>query len=75
MAGTDQSNTYLLTHDKTSMKKLTAELKRTCHYAPINDIIFPKDCSQLFLTSSANDIRVWNADTKQELLRIQVMGR
>jgi len=38
----------------------------------INDIVFPKDCSELFVTCSDNDIRVWNARSRQELIRIQV---
>ena len=35
-------------------------------------ILFSK--IKVFATVSAPDIRVWNADTRQELLRIQVKG-
>ncbi|ETO21094.1 ubiquitin specific protease 43 [Reticulomyxa filosa] len=38
----------------------------------INDLCFPHDCSQLFVTASTNDIRVWNAKNGNELLRIKV---
>jgi len=48
------------------------ELVGTCHSGPISDVVFPGDCSELFLTSSGSDIRVWNARLRQELLRIQV---
>jgi WD40 repeat protein len=48
------------------------ELRNTCHYERINDIAFPVGYSELFATCSINDIRVWNAATRQELLRIEV---
>lgn len=35
-------------------------------------MVFPSGCSDLFITCSAADIRVWNAPLRQELLRIQV---
>ncbi|CAD8076623.1 unnamed protein product [Paramecium primaurelia] len=35
-------------------------------------IAFPHNYSDVFATSSLNDIRVWNAKNRQELLRIQV---
>ncbi len=65
--GTDKGNTYLL-----NTKDLEYELKGTCHFESINDICFPRDCSVIFITCSMSDIRVWNSDTRQELLRIQV---
>ncbi|CAM9441910.1 unnamed protein product [Chrysoparadoxa australica] len=51
---------------------MESELRGTSHHARINDVVFPKDCSSLFVTCSTFDIRVWNAKLKQELLRIQV---
>ena len=52
---------------------METELRGTCHFARVNDIIFPADCSDLFITCSVADIRVWNATLRQELLRIQVV--
>jgi len=66
--GTAHGNTYLCETSCTA----EAELRGTCHYNGINDVCFPGDCSDLFLTCSANDIRIWNAASRQELLRIQV---
>lgn len=51
---------------------METELRGTCHFARVNDIIFPAGCSDLFITCSVADIRVWNAALRQELLRIQV---
>lgn len=53
---------------------LTCELRSTCHSDRINGIAFPTACSDVFATSSSNDVRVWNSKTRQELLRIQVPG-
>jgi WD40 repeat protein len=66
-AGTTQSNMYWV-----DSESLTAELRNTCHYDKINHIAFPAGYSAVFATCSATDIRVWNAATRQELLRIQV---
>jgi len=66
-AGTTQSNMYWVDSDS-----LTAELRNTCHFKGINHIAFPAGYSEVFATSSDTDIRVWNARTRQELLRIQV---
>lgn len=55
-------------------EKINPELRNTCHYERINDIAFPSGYSELFATCSINDIRVWNANTRQELLRIEVPG-
>ncbi len=65
--GTSQSNIYWV--DST---KLEAELRNTCHSTRINDIAFPHDYSDVFATCSLNDIRIWNTNNRQELLRIQV---
>ena len=65
--GSTQSNIYWCDTDLAN-----PELRNTCHYTRINHITFPKDYSKLFATCSLNDIRVWNAETRQEMLRIQV---
>lgn len=65
--GTNQSNIYWADTDQ-----LNAELRNTCHYSKINDVAFPYNYSDLFATCSVNDIRIWNAKNRQELLRIQV---
>lgn len=67
LAATDQSNSYYL-----GFEDFVPALRGTCHYAPIHRVVFPVHCSELFLTCSLNDIRVWNAALRQELLRIQV---
>jgi len=66
--GTRDSNTYVINTSLT----VEPELRGTCHSSPINDCCFPMGCSQLFMTCSANDIRIWNTDSRQELLRVQV---
>ena len=66
MVGTGESNRYFVTTG------WDVELRATCHSGPVNDICFPSGCSELFITSSNNDIRIWNASLRQELLRIQV---
>jgi len=68
-AGTSKATIYWCDTDK-----INPELRNTCHYERINDIAFPSGYSELFATCSMNDIRVWNAQTRQELLRIEVPG-
>eukprot|EP00397_Hematodinium_sp_SG-2012_P022531 GEMP01023353.1.p1 GENE.GEMP01023353.1~~GEMP01023353.1.p1 ORF type:complete len:619 (+),score=97.39 GEMP01023353.1:168-2024(+) len=65
--GTSLSNIYWVDVDS-----LTAELRNTCHHERINNVAFPSGYSEVFATCSCVDIRVWNAKTRQELLRIQV---
>lgn len=65
--GTTLSNIYWVEVDS-----LTAELRNTCHHDRINHVSFPSGYSEVFLTTSHVDIRIWNAATRQELLRIQV---
>lgn len=48
------------------------EVISTCHYASVKDISFPYNYSRVFATCSKNDIRVWNAETSAELLRVVV---
>ena len=68
-AGSDRATIYWANSDT-----MVPELRNTCHYMRINDIAFPAGYSELFATCSINDIRVWNAKTRQELLRIEVPG-
>lgn len=65
--GTTLSNIYWVDTDT-----LTAELRNTCHHERINAVAFPVGYSEVFATCSVTDIRVWNASSRQELLRIQV---
>lgn len=55
-------------------RTLTPHLKHCGHVGSINQVAFPEDCSQLVATCSTSDIRVWNAETCRELLRIQLPG-
>nr|XP_054762828.1 cilia- and flagella-associated protein 52-like [Lytechinus pictus] len=57
-------------------------LSKTCHHCKVNDINFPNNCSELFVTSAGSDIRVWNIrkDTEkkpqtEEKLRIEVPNK
>lgn len=65
--GTSLSCMYVVKYDG-----LQAELRSTCHSHPINDVAFPYGYSELFATASRNDVRIWNARTCAELLRIQI---
>merc|ERR1712072_1369559 len=65
--GTSMANIYWVDVDS-----LTAELRSTCHHERVNQVAFPVGFSEVFATCSITDIRVWNASTRQELLRIQV---
>ncbi|KDO35669.1 hypothetical protein SPRG_00490 [Saprolegnia parasitica CBS 223.65] len=78
-AGTNQSNMYSVAVTNTDGLGLRVDLRATCHYGGINDIVFPKSSlkshemnSNLFVTCSKTDIRIWNARRAQEILRIQV---
>ncbi|XP_017767135.1 PREDICTED: cilia- and flagella-associated protein 52 [Eufriesea mexicana] len=44
----------------------------TCHTNSIFDLTFPRNCSEIFATTSENDIRIWKLITQKELLRITV---
>jgi len=68
-AGTTKATLYWCNTDQ-----IAPELRNTCHYEKINDVAFPSGYSELFATCSLHDIRVWNALTRQELLRIEVPG-
>lgn len=66
-AGTSQCNIYWV-----DSSTLVPELRNTCHYDKINDIVFPHNYSNVFATCSKNDIRIWNAANIHEILRLQV---
>lgn len=67
IVGTDMSQRYSI-----DIKTFTPELRGSCHYADVFDVKYPKDSSELFVTASFEDIRVWHAKKKQELLRIKI---
>ncbi len=67
LVGTEFSQRYSI-----DISTFTPQLKATSHYADIFDLKFPRNCSELFVTASVQDIRVWNARQRQELLRIKV---
>uniref|UniRef100_K3X4I1 Cilia- and flagella-associated protein 52 n=1 Tax=Globisporangium ultimum (strain ATCC 200006 / CBS 805.95 / DAOM BR144) TaxID=431595 RepID=K3X4I1_GLOUD len=76
-AGTNNSNIYHFELPETGGIKV--ELRSTCHYSSINDVVFPHsperrddENAHLFVTCSKTDIRIWNARKGQEILRIQV---
>lgn len=67
--GTDSCDIY-----RVDIGTLTPQLKHSGHAAPVNQIIFPEQYSDVFATCSGSDIRVWRAQASRELLRIQVPG-
>lgn len=67
--GTAKCNIHLV-----HLKSFDQELRSTCHYGRINDVCFPDGYSELFVTASVNDIRVWNTRLRTELLRIHIKG-
>lgn len=66
-AGTAAGSTYFVSADD-----LTYELRGTSHVGPVTDVCFPTGCSDIFVTCANEDIRVWNAARRVELLRILV---
>lgn len=67
LVGTDECNRYEISKDL-----IKSELKSSCHTSSVNDVAFPNGCSSLIVTSSRGDIRIWNTENSQELLRIKV---
>ncbi len=65
--GTNKSTIYLV-----AINDFDYELRHSAHYSRINDIAFPHNYSDLFITAGINDIRVWNMKNRNELLRINV---
>uniref|UniRef100_A0A2C9JZG8 Cilia- and flagella-associated protein 52 n=1 Tax=Biomphalaria glabrata TaxID=6526 RepID=A0A2C9JZG8_BIOGL len=68
--GTAHSQVY-----KFQYSNLTAELIKTCHSSPINDVIFPYGVSQLIITCQEGEIRVWNLSTGKELRRFVLANK
>mmetsp|Transcript_42589 Transcript_42589/g.99981 ORF Transcript_42589/g.99981 Transcript_42589/m.99981 type:complete len:612 (+) Transcript_42589:132-1967(+) len=66
-AATSQCSTFVVKYEG-----LATELRSTCHSTKIHDVVYPAGYSELFATSSKQDIRVWNARTCAELLRVQI---
>ncbi|CAH8592217.1 unnamed protein product [Schistosoma turkestanicum] len=72
-----EGHQFFVTTDKCHLYRFTYsdfnhELVKTCHNAPINDIKFPHQCSDLFVTCAYQDIRVFNKLNQHELLRINI---
>ncbi|KAJ8610542.1 hypothetical protein CTAYLR_009751 [Chrysophaeum taylorii] len=66
--GTSEANRY-----RVDIKEWRADLLSTAHVAKVKDVVFPPECSDLFVTcSGGGDVRVWNAKKRVELLRIRV---
>jgi WD40 repeat protein len=69
--GTSRGQYYKL-GDFAATGLASTELQCTAHFSAVNDVVFPRNCSEIFVTCSFNDIRVWSAKSRAELLRIQV---
>jgi|EP01082_Thalassiosira_pseudonana_P000848 WD40 repeat protein len=67
LVGTELSQRYSI-----DISTFTPELRETCHFGEIHDVRFPQRSSDIFITASEQDIRVWSAIKKRELLRINV---
>jgi len=67
--GTDLSQRYHV-----QIGTFRPKLCGTCHFGAIYDVKFPKDCFEIFVTASVEDIRVWNTKSFHELIRIKVPG-
>ncbi|CAG5127836.1 unnamed protein product [Candidula unifasciata] len=68
--GTAHSQVY-----KFQIADFTAELVKTCHSCPVNDVIFPFGVAQLILTCQDGEIRVWNLSTGKELRRFVLANK
>lgn len=67
LVGTEFSQRYSI-----DISTFTPELRETCHFSQIHDVCFPKKSSEIFVTASEKDIRVWSVSKRRELLRINV---
>jgi WD40 repeat protein len=65
--GTNKSCMYLV-----AVSDFDYECRLSAHYARINQVVFPSEYSELFVTAGINDIRVWSMKSRAELLRINV---
>jgi cilia- and flagella-associated protein 52 len=66
-AGTRDGNRYSM-----DVVAFEPKLHATSHPDPVHSVVFPRDSSQLFLTASKAEVRLWNAVSHKELLRVQV---
>lgn len=66
-AGTRDCEVFLINLDT-----FETELVLTCHSSTIYCVAFPYQFSDAFATGGKDDVRIWNVDTYQELLRIKV---
>jgi WD40 repeat protein len=67
LVGTESSQRYSI-----DISTFTPELRETCHAGEIFDLRFPRKSSEIFVTASEQDIRVWSVSKRRELLRINV---
>lgn len=67
--GTGRGSIYTVT-----AKTFKEDLRLTCHSQRVNAVVFPRESSAVFATSSGGDIRVWRTDTGEVLLRLVVPG-
>ena len=67
LVGTEFSQRYSI-----DISTFTQELRETSHFGEIHDVRFPQKSSDIFVTASEQDIRVWSVSQKRELLRINV---
>ncbi|CAH8622139.1 unnamed protein product [Heterobilharzia americana] len=72
-----EGHQFFVTTDKCHLYRFSYsdfnhELINTCHNAAVNDVRFPYNCSELFVTCAYQDIRVFNKNNQQELLRINI---
>lgn len=66
-AGTRDGNRYWL-----DIGDFDPKLRATAHPDPINFVCYPRDSSELFITAAKGEVRLWNAYSRKELLRVQV---
>jgi WD40 repeat protein len=55
-----------------NLSTLETQLRGTAPSQAITDLVFPSGTSEIFITASGSDIRLWHAVQRRELLRIQV---
>lgn len=68
--GTDLCNRYELL----AARACTAMLKSTAHVGSVHDVCFPQLSSNIVVTASIKDVRIWDTVSCVELLRIEVTG-
>ncbi|ESN89994.1 hypothetical protein HELRODRAFT_187659 [Helobdella robusta] len=60
---------------KFNLSTFEFELMKTSHYTSINNLCFPYGSWKLLITSSMQDIRLWNTKNGQELMRISLPNK